>query len=853
MAHRTPEQEGTILDVRKASARQITELLANIHEIRLKDPMDSVFGPTRPDSALGDTEAEIQRERRIRGALAYRFMKDKMSMRHVAAHWDEIMQPDEEEYQKYLQSIVGVKLTTRDNFFKGLKYRLHGAIQVHEGGEWRRLGLDETHQVLQEFDNAVENVNKFYCKSGERMVGGRKTMVFEGMPITIQMEEKCSTAQGLPRTVKFGRAWYYEPEVPVIDKSRRLDDDEIVEELAKLERFRHQMVQEHKSITEPESVKQTIQQSVDEVRRDWKGELPEEIENAVRRRKKNELEIRGIQLSFILDEGNGMITNAEKFVKNSRYNALWALEHARDAVSETYKKMLGGSSDERLKNMWIEMEDAGNLAMMLFTGEPPSELAKKALRNMGEQTILFCPANLDQTIGISFSESPKINATVIGVKEAMNRHLKVIYSERGAVLAHMEGIRGHPFESGDHVIVDTSSDEPTVIFNPTEATKIFYRRKRDFAERIESEKVAEAPLECRTKFVPKRGVKSVTIQLAGNTSDPAHVISNITHGAKGLGLVRGEELLADLTPEDVKSETQLEEIFYQKYSELFKTMRAHAIPEKQGYSITLRALDLGGDKIPHSVRHLFANKDPATYRGLEVLLDNTGLFKAQLKAVLRLAARFDELELIMPLVKDDRDILAINKVFDEAKQELEKRRGDRRFDYKEDFRYGIMVETEESVSHIRLFSGRGIRLFSVGTNDLTCDRLRIEPEDFISGVHDHDPRVVELLDHIVKNAPPEVRDADPATEKHMPLEVCGDMAGTITGAIILAGLGYRKLSMVADSIIPVKRVLRDTPIDVMETIAQDALSCMPGDDVATVVRERMKQLAGINIEDRRYK
>jgi len=235
---------------------------------------------------------------------------------------------------------------------------------------------------------------------------------------------------------------------------------------------------------------------------------------------------------------------------------------------------------------------------------------------------------------------------------------------------------------------------------------------------------------------------------------------------------------------------------------------------------------------------------------LEVLKDKENeIFIPQVEAVLMLAVDFDEVDFTIPLVQTPEDVVFANSVFKKAKEKLEEEGKD----FKKDMDFGIMIETSNAVKNIAAFAEAGVKSFSVGQNDLTCFCLGIKPQEFETGKHDLHPSPLRLAGRVIKNLPPRFFEADPAKEKHFPVSNCGNLAGNPLGAVILIGKGFRKLSMAPDQIINVKRVIRDTPIDVMQKVAGEVDDCDTWDEVRDHVRKRMNELAGVDLNQRKYK
>ncbi|MDD5111563.1 MAG: hypothetical protein PHG85_03385 [Candidatus Altiarchaeota archaeon] len=745
-------------------------------KVELHSMYDNVFGRFEREVYEGDLD------RRLRGIDAYDIIKNPERMLHIAKDFSRLSKNERVE----LSSTIGHDLTTPFDFFKSLKHRLNGAIRIREpNGRLRAPNMDETHPVLDEFDKAMEGMNQ--SLPDEKRVN---------------LEVRAPCVANPPRVIAIGRGWWLEDEIPV-DKSRLLGDDEIAGELRSLHHLREAVARR----------KETL----------YDSGLPHRL-----------TEMLGVEYMLILDPAGGFIDKARETVKAKRYNALWALEAARDDVYDSYKK-----AGPEAAGMAVDARRAGNRAMMLLAGKDPDELGKEALASMNPDTVILAPS-INHTMGASLAESAKVKATVVGNAVDLRRHLGTLYMERGATLAAVDNLENLPFESGDHVIVDTFSGQPCVIINPTENTKNHYRKLQEQVKAVEAQKAGEARLEAATKWV--RGDFTATVQLSANTarSERADFVKTaVTNGAKGVGLYRSEEGLLHL--KRLLDEDGMERFFYDDYRPMVLAL------SPLGYPVQIRALDLGGDKIPPCVQHLFAGRDSLAFRGASFLLENPWLLRAQSKAIMRLGAESEWVEYFIPMIQTPSQLAQVKGIIEESKDHL---RG-RGVAFNEKLRLGIMNETPMAVINTAALA-KDCDFMSVGGNDLAQAALGLEPHMLRRGYHDHDPSVLRLIRQIIDNVPPEWRKLDPLMKRHLPLSFCGDMDATPTGAVILTGMGYRKLSMIPTSIPSIKRVIMDTDIVTMETVAKEVLELRTPDEVIAHTKKRTRELAGVDLDSERY-
>lgn len=132
-----------------------------------------------------------------------------------------------------------------------------------------------------------------------------------------------------------------------------------------------------------------------------------------------------------------------------------------------------------------------------------------------------------------------------------------------------------------------------------------------------------------------------------------------------------------------------------------------------GKTVTLRTMDIGGDKqIP--ALELPKEENPFLgLRGLRLSLEREAAFRAQLRAALR-ASAFGRLKLMLPMVGGLEELRDTKRILEEEKAKLTAEGAD----WDRNIKLGIMVEVP-SVALIAEHAAREADFASVGTNDLT--------------------------------------------------------------------------------------------------------------------------------------
>jgi phosphocarrier protein FPr len=209
--------------------------------------------------------------------------------------------------------------------------------------------------------------------------------------------------------------------------------------------------------------------------------------------------------------------------------------------------------------------------------------------------------------------------------------------------------------------------------------------------------------------------------------------------------------------------------------------------------LTIRTLDVGGDKpVPYLPAVTEANPFLGL-RGLRLSLQRTDLFKQQLRALVR-AGLQHPITVMFPMVSTIDELRSARGLLAEAAEEVGRAHGK----LPQGFEVGAMAEVPAFALHARA-AFTLLDLISIGTNDLTQYTLAAERGNAaVAELADPlDPAVLRLVSEIARAAPQRARVA-----------VCGEIASHPPAAVLLVGLGVRELSMTPLAIPAVKDAVR---------------------------------------------
>jgi phosphotransferase system enzyme I (PtsI) len=285
------------------------------------------------------------------------------------------------------------------------------------------------------------------------------------------------------------------------------------------------------------------------------------------------------------------------------------------------------------------------------------------------------------------------------------------------------------------------------------------------------------------------------------------------YGADGIGLYRSEFLF--LNP----GYTADEEFQFDSYRQVVEAMA--------GKSVTIRTLDVGGDKIIPELQGSEEKNPLLGWRAIRFCLSRSELFKTQLRALLR-ASAFGDLRVMFPMISGLEELETALGVFEEAKIEC-RAKG---MAFNEKLPVGIMVEIPSAAMTADILAEKSA-FFSIGTNDLVQYSIAVD-------------RGNERVAYLAQPFHPAVlrfikRTIDAAHAVGIKAAMCGEMAGDPNATAVLLGLGLDEFSMSAPSIPLVKHVVRSTSLADCQQLATQVLELRSWSAVESLVRSWMNE------------
>ena len=280
------------------------------------------------------------------------------------------------------------------------------------------------------------------------------------------------------------------------------------------------------------------------------------------------------------------------------------------------------------------------------------------------------------------------------------------------------------------------------------------------------------------RVIPSVSLDGKSFTLMANIELPEDIEAAINNKASAIGLYRTEFLYMN------RESMPTEEEHLDAYTGILDSL--------DGLPLTIRTLDIGADKSTDQIQTDACN--PALgLRAIRLCLRETGLFKTQLRAIIR-ASALGPVRLMLPMLTNSREIDQARKLISNIQQEF-KVMG---IAYDPDMPVGGMIEVPSAALDAYTFASK-LDFLSIGTNDLiqytlAIDRVDEEVNYLYDPLH---PAVIRLIRFSI----------DAARARNIPISMCGEMAGDPQLIGLLAGLGLREFSMQPNSLLKVKQVL----------------------------------------------
>ena len=480
-------------------------------------------------------------------------------------------------------------------------------------------------------------------------------------------------------------------------------------------------------------------------------------------------------------------------------------KNAGDAVLEVTRglvKTFGSMEDEYLRARAADIEDIGKRVMRHLrdggavpagdgrggisggggrgSGDEGNGLAGDAGANAGgDVDKILVATDLSPSDLIALDITRVIGfATRAGGKTS---HASIVARLRGiaAVAGCGEGLDA--IADGDMLVLDGATGLLLVSPAPEVVEQYIERRKEQLAttQFLQSLKSREAIT-----------TDGTAVHLSANIGSIEDMEQALEYGAQGVGLLRTELLFMQSNSLPTEEE---QFIFYK-----------NILVRAAGRPVTIRTLDIGGDKALPYLPLPEEDNPFLGYRAIRISLDRKDLFLTQLKAILR-ASVFGECRILLPMIGSVQELRQSKALIAEAMEELTRQQ----LPYDADIRTGIMIEVPSAAIMADQLA-KEADFFSIGTNDLCQYTLAVDRmNEKIKALYDpFHPAVLRLIRSVIEQG----------FLHHIPVGMCGELAGDPQATLLLLGMGLRDFSMNAPSIPVVKNIILQTSMTVARAV-----------------------------------
>ncbi len=353
-------------------------------------------------------------------------------------------------------------------------------------------------------------------------------------------------------------------------------------------------------------------------------------------------------------------------------------------------------------------------------------------------------------------------AGVITESGGRTSHAAILARSRG--IPAVSGVKGiqRQIKNGDLLVVD--GREGHVLINPDpETTSAYLKLQREFFDLKDT--LAE------NRDQPAVTADGHSVELLANINSLSDAQAAVAMGASGVGLFRTEYIF--LTHPDVPDEEQQ----LQAYREI--------IDASPNHQVTIRTLDLGGDKTIPYLGHAREANPFLGWRSIRLSFEHPEFFTMQIRAILRAAAKesggVKRVRMLFPMITTLEEIRRVRTMVRKARQQLEaegKPYGN--------VRIGFMLEVPAAAVSIDALLEE-VDFVSIGSNDLV---------QYLMAADRDNPKVNHLCQPL---SPPVLRVLTAiiaaCNAAGTPVTLCGEMAGAPRAFVLLFGMGLRSFSM----------------------------------------------------------
>jgi len=471
-------------------------------------------------------------------------------------------------------------------------------------------------------------------------------------------------------------------------------------------------------------------------------ELNELIENLGKEKVLSESEIEIFQTHLMIIESESLQIPLLNAVRESEITAEQAVVDGVESIASHFERL----EDRYFREKAQDFRDIGERLLHELIGSRK----KKPIPKKGNKTIIVA-----EDIGPSFvSMLSKDNVSaIITEKGGETSHAVIIAKSLGIpVIIGIEHIC-QLIRSGEKLIVDGRTG--FIFVNPDKPLIEEYENTNQKIISLKDKIDKEGKIS---------GYNKLNLNITANIGFPIDIEFAKQHNIENVGLFRTEFAFTqfDKWP-GVREQIQI-------YKDVSKDF--------DGY-INVRTLDIGADKIlPYF--NIPEEENPLLgLRAIRFSMEYLHLFKDQIKAILLSVRKGCNFRIMLPMVSYVWEAETARQIIEDTAMEIGLLRNDIPS-------LGLMIEVPAVVYQLEDYKDL-VDFISIGTNDLIQYLLAVDRNSNVVGhlYSPFHPAVLRMLNDINKKC------QDIGKE----VSICGEMAGSPSGALILMALGYKNLSV----------------------------------------------------------
>jgi phosphotransferase system enzyme I (PtsI) len=454
----------------------------------------------------------------------------------------------------------------------------------------------------------------------------------------------------------------------------------------------------------------------------------------------------------------------KQLIRERRCNAEWALVQQMEVLVGQFESF----EDQYLRERSYDVRQVVERVIKELVGQP-GRVALRTSKGVKEEDLIIVAHDLSPADVIAYKDH-HVAAFVTDVGGSTSHTAILARSLRIPAVLGLHNAR-QLIQDKENLIVDGTRG--VLIVNPDARILDEYRLRKSQIE-LERTKLR------RLKTAKSSTLDGVDIALHANIELPGDVANALDGGAEGVGLFRTEFLFLD------RGDMPTEDEQFEAYRTVVKGMggRPVTIPY---FRSRLRQGPASGE----SGRRPYAKQSGAWPARDPLVAGRIEMFQTQLRAILR-ATQFGKIKLLIPMLSQAHEIDQTLAAIERAKATLRSEN----CPFNEEIEVGAMIEIPAAALAVGLFLRR-LHFLSIGTNDLIQYTLAIDRSDEqVAHLYDPlHPAVLMLLAHTIASA----------EKVHIPVSICGELAGDPLLTRLLLGMGLRQFSMHPAQILSVKQ------------------------------------------------